>query len=64
MEIVDVRLYTVYCMRSLSSQEDGGGPGSSWSLLSQDSLESATSLDRPDTVCGDVSRYQYFYILQ
>ena len=51
-------------MRSLSSQEDGGGPGSPRSLLSQDSSESATPLDRPDAVCGDVSGYQYFYILQ
>lgn len=51
-------------MSSLSSQEDGGGPGSSWSLLAQVSLESASSLGRPDVVCGDVPGYQYFYLLQ
>lgn len=51
-------------MRSFSSQEGGGGPGSSWSVLSQDFLESAASLDRPDPVRGDVSGYQYFYVLQ
>lgn len=59
-----IMVYTVYCMWSLSSQENGGGPGSSQSVLSQDFFESATSLDRPDTVCGDVSGYQCFYILQ
>lgn len=51
-------------MRSLSSQDDGGGPGSSWSFLSQDFVEQTTSLDRPDTVCGDVSGDQYFCTIQ
>lgn len=52
------------CMRSLSSQEDGRGPGSRGSFFSQDLPEPASTLVRPDAVRGDVSGYQYFHILQ
>lgn len=51
-------------MRSLSSQEDGGGPASRGSFFSQDLPEPASTLVCPDAVCGDVSGYQYFHILQ
>ncbi len=62
--LMAMKISDQYCMRSLSSQEDGGGSGSSWSVLPKDSHESATALDRADAVCGDVSGNQYFYILQ
>lgn len=53
-----------YSVRPFSSQEDGGGPDPSRPVLSQGFFESATSLDLPDPVCGDVPGYQYFHILQ
>lgn len=59
-----MKISHLYCVISLSSQEDGGSPGSSWTILSQGFPESACSLVCPDTVCGVVFGYQYFYILQ
>lgn len=59
-----MKISDLCCISSFSSQEDGGGPDSSWSVLSQDFPESTASLDRPHSVCGHVSGYQYIHILQ
>ena len=54
----------LHSVRLFSSQEDGGGAGSSGQVLSQDSHESEAPLGLPDAVRGDVSGHQHLYILQ